>query len=61
MPTAAAVGAASWDARRYLVGGSGGLVHGGSADLVVLRGDPRRDIRTLLDPVAIVLRGTVVG
>ena len=61
LPADAAVGAASWDARRYLLGDSGGLVHGGSADLVVVRSDPRDGVRTLLNPAAIVLRGTVVG
>ena len=61
LPTEAAVGAASWDARRYLLGETQHLRPGGSADLVVLADDPRRDLETLLHPLAIVLHGVVVG
>ncbi len=50
-----ALGAATWSARAWLR--RDGLVEGASADLVVLRGDPRTDLRLLLDPVAVVLRG----
>jgi imidazolonepropionase-like amidohydrolase len=55
------VAAASWDARRFLLGESEHLRPGSSADLVVLRDDPRRDPRTLLDPALIVLRGRVIA
>ena len=53
-----AVGAASWNARRWL--GADGLSLGSSADLIVLDADPRRDLSTLRRPVALVLRGRVV-
>lgn len=61
LPNEAAVAAASWDARRFLLGESEHLRPGSSADLVVLREDPRRDPRTLLDPALIVLRGRVIA
>jgi imidazolonepropionase-like amidohydrolase len=61
LPACAAVGAASWDARRFLLGETEHYRPGSSADLVVLADDPREEPRTLLDPLAIVLRGVVVG
>ncbi|MDP9437009.1 MAG: amidohydrolase, partial [Actinomycetota bacterium] len=39
--------------------GAPGIVEGAPADLVVLDADPREDLRTLLDPTAVVLRGRV--
>ncbi len=60
LPPAVAVGAASWDARQYLMGRPGGLLEGDSADLVVLSEDPRVNPRTLLDPRMVVLRGRVL-
>ena len=54
-----ALGAATWAAREWL--GRPGLDEGESADLVVLREDPREDLGVLADPVAIVLRGRMVG
>lgn len=57
VPGEAAVGAASWDARAYLLGRTGSLLPGDPADLVVVSEDPRRTPATLLDPVAVVLRG----
>jgi imidazolonepropionase-like amidohydrolase len=50
--------AGSWGAREWL--GLPGLVDGGPADLVVYDTDPRADLRTLLSPRLIVLRGRVV-
>jgi imidazolonepropionase-like amidohydrolase len=61
MPAQAAVGAGSWDARAYLLGGTGRLLVGDSADLVVLPADPRRDVSALLDPLLVLLRGRVVA
>jgi imidazolonepropionase-like amidohydrolase len=55
----AALGAASWLAREWL--GRPGLDAGESADLVVYDHDPRADLRTLLTPRAVVLRGAVVA
>jgi imidazolonepropionase-like amidohydrolase len=55
----AALGAASWGARDWL--GRPGLSAGESADLVVYDGDPRADLRTLLSPRAVILRGAVVA
>jgi imidazolonepropionase-like amidohydrolase len=60
IPAADAVAAGSWAARDFLLGGGGVLGPGDSADLVVLRADPRRDPRVLLDPLLVVLRGRVV-
>lgn len=54
----AALGAATWSARRWL--GCSGLEEGAAADLVVYADDPRRDVRTLHQPVAVVLRGRIV-
>ena len=50
-----AIGAASWAARDWL--GQPGIAEGESADLVVYREDPREDLRTMLDPHLIILRG----
>jgi len=61
LPASAALGAASGRARRFLLGETEHFRPGSSADLVVLAGDPRRELETLLDPLAIVLRGVVVG
>jgi imidazolonepropionase-like amidohydrolase len=55
----AALGAASWLARDWL--GRPGLQAGESADLVVYDQDPRADLRTLLTPRAVILRGAVVA
>ncbi|HSK58486.1 MAG TPA: amidohydrolase family protein [Actinomycetospora sp.] len=60
LPRERAVGAASWDARAFLLGDHGGLVDGGPADLVVVAEDPRVNPATLLEPLRIVLRGRVV-
>jgi imidazolonepropionase-like amidohydrolase len=59
MPAGAALGAASWGARRWL--GRPGLEPGASADLVVYDDDPRADLRTLAHPRLVVLRGRVVA
>lgn len=53
-----AVGAACWDARRWL--GRPGLDEGAPADLLVVAGDPLDDPRVLGDPRAVVLRGALV-
>jgi imidazolonepropionase-like amidohydrolase len=50
--------AGSWGAREWL--GFPGLVEGGLADLVVYDDDPRADLRALLHPRHIILRGRVV-
>jgi len=50
--------AGSWKARAWL--GLPGLVEGAPADFVVYDDDPRRDLRALLAPAHIVVRGTVV-
>nr|NLI49898.1 amidohydrolase family protein [Propionibacterium sp.] len=54
-----ALGAASWRAREWL--GVDALAEGSSADLVVLAEDPRSRLGVLREPLAIVLRGRVVG
>ena len=59
LPRVAALDAACWSARAWL--GRDGLTEGASADLLVLDGDPREDLRVLQAPRAIVLRGRVVG
>jgi imidazolonepropionase-like amidohydrolase len=59
LPAAAVLSAASWGARTWL--GREGLVEGGQADLVVLPGDPRADLRVLTAPTHVVLRGAVVA
>lgn len=60
LPAADAVAAASWRARSYLLGGSGGLDQGGPADLCVYAADPTVEPETLLDPVRIMLRGRII-
>jgi imidazolonepropionase-like amidohydrolase len=50
--------AGSWGAREWL--GFPGLVEGGLADLVMYEQDPRKDLRALLNPLALILRGRVV-
>lgn len=57
-PTAA-LDAATWGARAYLEAPV--LAEGDPADLVVLPTDPRADVGALGHPVAIVLRGRLVG
>jgi imidazolonepropionase-like amidohydrolase len=59
LPPDVALGAASWRARAWL--GRDALTEGASADLVVYAADPRTDLRTLLAPRAVVLRGRVVA
>lgn len=54
-----ALGAASWRAREWL--GAEGLTEGASADLVVFAEDPRRNLRVVREPLAIVLRGRIVA
>jgi len=53
-----ALSAACWGAREWL--GRDGLSEGAQADLVVYREDPRAELRTLLAPVHVVLRGVVL-
>lgn len=55
LPRAAVLAAATWGAREWL--GRPGLEEGADADLLVLPGDPRADLRVLAAPSAIVLRG----
>jgi imidazolonepropionase-like amidohydrolase len=50
-----ALSAACWSARDWL--GRDALAEGASADLLVLDGDPREDLRLLQAPSAVVLRG----
>jgi imidazolonepropionase-like amidohydrolase len=50
-----ALGAASWDARRWL--GRPGLEHGASADLLCYTNDPRQGSGVLNRPDLVVLRG----
>lgn len=50
-----ALGAASWDARRWL--GRPGLEHGASADLLCYSEDPRRSADVLNQPGLVILRG----
>ncbi|MEV4515968.1 amidohydrolase family protein [Dactylosporangium sp. NPDC049525] len=52
---AAAVGAACWDARRYL--GFPGIEEGAPADLVAVDGDPRVSPAVLRHPSLVLLRG----
>lgn len=54
-----AVGAASWRARAWL--GAEALDPAASADLIVLADDPRRALTTIRQPLALVLRGNVIG
>jgi imidazolonepropionase-like amidohydrolase len=58
LPVSAAIGAASWTARRWL--GLPGIVEGGSADLVAYDVDPRAEPGVLRHPRLVVLRGRVV-
>jgi imidazolonepropionase-like amidohydrolase len=58
MSTTDALRAGSWGAREWL--GFPGLVEGGLADLVVYESDPREDLRVVLSPQRIILRGRVV-
>jgi len=53
-----AISAATWGAREWL--GRPGLDEGESADFVVYQADPREDVRVLVDPWRIVLRGRQV-
>jgi imidazolonepropionase-like amidohydrolase len=55
LPPVEALAAACWSARAWL--GRDGLTEGTSADLLVLSGDPREDLRVLQTPAAVVLRG----
>jgi imidazolonepropionase-like amidohydrolase len=52
-----ALGAACWDARRWL--GRPGLDHGASADLLCYGGDPRTGPAALNQPELVILRGKV--
>lgn len=61
VPATDAVGAASWRARAYLLGGSGALTHGAVADLTVYPADPEVEPEVLLHPERIVLRGRVIA
>ncbi|MGE5696855.1 MAG: amidohydrolase family protein [Candidatus Sericytochromatia bacterium] len=53
-----ALGAACWDARRWL--GRPGLEHGASADLICYAEDPRTGAAVLNRPDVVILRGLVV-
>jgi imidazolonepropionase-like amidohydrolase len=55
MSTVEVLRAGSWGAREWL--GFPGLVEGGLADLMVYEQDPRTDLRALLAPRLMVLRG----
>ena len=55
-----ALGAASWRARAWL-GRASTLDEGSPADLVLYDVDPREDLRVLLHPRLVVLRGVVVS
>lgn len=59
VPAPDAVAAASWRARAYLLGSSGTLDEGATADLCVYADDPRKRPETLLDPVRVILNGRV--
>jgi imidazolonepropionase-like amidohydrolase len=52
-----ALGAACWDARKWL--GRSSLEHGAAADLVCYRDDPRSGAAVLNDPDVVILRGRV--
>ena len=54
-----ALGAASWNARRWL--GHPGIEEGAPADIVIFADDPRVTISTVREPVLIILNGRVVG
>ena len=55
---AGALAAATWNARQWL--GYPGLEEGAEADLLVYLDDPRDDLRMLIRPHRIVLRGRSV-
>jgi imidazolonepropionase-like amidohydrolase len=55
LPAIAALSAACWAARTWL--GRDGLIEGAQADLLVLDGDPREDLRVLQAPRVVLLRG----
>lgn len=55
LPPGTALGAGSWDARRYL--GLPGIEEGAPADLVGYRDDPRQDVEELRRPAIIILNG----
>jgi imidazolonepropionase-like amidohydrolase len=57
-PTAA-LGAASWEARKWL--GWQGLTEGAPADVVAYAEDPRQNLSILRSPSRILLRGRVVA
>lgn len=59
LPVESVLAAGSWGARRWL--GFGGIEEGGLADLTVYADDPRKDLRAVLHPQVIVLRGRVVS
>ncbi|WP_297083473.1 FAD-dependent oxidoreductase [uncultured Demequina sp.] len=59
VPAPDVVAAASWRARAFL--GADTLTEGASADLVMYGTDPREDIRALMAPAAVVLRGQRVA
>jgi imidazolonepropionase-like amidohydrolase len=58
LPPLAALDAASWGARRWLR--RPGAEEGAPADVVVFETDPRRDVRVVQAPAAVVLRGVRV-
>ena len=58
MPVTAAIGAASWAARRWL--GLACLEPGAPADLVVYGADPRTDLDVLRRPALIVMDGQII-
>jgi imidazolonepropionase-like amidohydrolase len=55
MSAGEALGAACWDARRWL--GRPGLDHGASADLLCYNDDPRQGPAVLNRPDRVILRG----
>jgi imidazolonepropionase-like amidohydrolase len=57
MTPTAALGAACWDARRWL--GRPALEHGAPADLVCYADDPRGGAAVLADPTLVILRGVI--
>ncbi|MFF1560084.1 amidohydrolase family protein [Streptomyces sp. NPDC058279] len=57
LPTSAALSATAWSAREWL--GRPGLTEGAPADLVVYGSDPRVDVRTLAQPLRVVVNGAV--
>ena len=60
LSAADALGAASWRARTWL-GLDDNLAEGSTADFVVFDRDPLADLRVLVEPARIVLRGHVVA